>query len=275
MCANGNVVLIEPSRRRHVRQRGRDHRRTCGKGSSQRSACCSRTIRGSRPTGPRAPRAATDRARPGGLLALPAVRGGKGRPLWQIKARRVVLREGGADGDLPRRAAGDVRPADRPTRPGSATPHPGVKRASRASSRPTFGSTSELGLFAQIPYYYRARPELATSPSRRSSPRTAAPCSPASTGACTATATPSSPAAAPTPTPCDESDGRASRARSSAATSEASAATASATTRQAGYDLFLSSRQHLPRPLPDRRRSSVLRNRVLSRGLRRTATSGR
>ena len=80
-----------------------------------------------------------------------------------------------------------------------------------------------------------------TSPSRRSSPRTAARCWPASTAACTATATRSSPARGTYASSRRERRRQRAGRTASAATSAATAATRSATHSQAGFDIYLGS----------------------------------
>ena len=76
---------------------------------------------------------------------------GKGGPLWQIKARRVILDEK-AETVTYRDARMEMFGLPIAYTPWFRHPAPGVKRQSGFLT-PTFGSTSELGLLAQIPYY--------------------------------------------------------------------------------------------------------------------------
>ena len=77
---------------------------------------------------------------------------GKGGPLWEIKARRAVLDET-AQTVTYRDARLEMFGLPIAYTPWFRHPAPGVKRQSGFLT-PTFGSTSELGLVAQIPYYY-------------------------------------------------------------------------------------------------------------------------
>ena len=77
---------------------------------------------------------------------------GKGGPLWEIKARRVILDEK-AETVSYRDARLEMFGLPIGYTPWFRHPAPGVKRQSGFLT-PTFGSTSELGLVAQIPYYY-------------------------------------------------------------------------------------------------------------------------
>ena len=77
---------------------------------------------------------------------------GKGSPLWQINARRVVL-DDQAETVTYRDAWMELFGVPIAYTPWLRTPAPGVKRQSGFLT-PTFGSSSELGLLAQVPYYY-------------------------------------------------------------------------------------------------------------------------
>ena len=77
---------------------------------------------------------------------------GKGGPLWQIKARHVVLDEK-AETVTYRDARMELFGVPIAYTPWFRHPAPGVTRQSGFLT-PAFGSTSELGLVAQIPYYY-------------------------------------------------------------------------------------------------------------------------
>lgn len=77
---------------------------------------------------------------------------GKPAPLWQIKARRVIYDEA-ADTVSYRDARLEMLGIPIFYTPYFKHPAPGVKRQSGFLA-PTFGSTSETGLLAQIPYYY-------------------------------------------------------------------------------------------------------------------------
>jgi LPS-assembly protein len=105
--------------------------------------------------------AASQGIRPGGNVIeldravyspCPLCKDGPGRPLWQIKARRVIW-----DQDAQTVSYRDAR-LEMFGVPVAYTPYfrhpaPGVKRQSGFLT-PTFGSNSELGLVAQIPYYF-------------------------------------------------------------------------------------------------------------------------
>ena len=77
---------------------------------------------------------------------------GKGGPLWEIKARRVVLDET-AQTVTYNDARLEMFGVPIAYTPWFRHPAPGVARQSGFLT-PTFGSTSELGLLAQVPYYY-------------------------------------------------------------------------------------------------------------------------
>ena len=77
---------------------------------------------------------------------------GKGGPLWEIKARRVILDEE-AETVTYNDARLEMFGVPIAYTPWFRHPAPGVARQSGFLT-PTFGSTSELGLVAQIPYYY-------------------------------------------------------------------------------------------------------------------------
>ena len=77
---------------------------------------------------------------------------GEGGPLWQIKARTVVLDEQ-AETVTYRDARLEMFGLPIAYTPWFRHPAPGVTRQSGFLT-PTFGSTSELGLVAQVPYYY-------------------------------------------------------------------------------------------------------------------------
>ena len=227
MFAKGNVVLIEPSGRRAVRRRGRGHRGSAGRvrpggGHAAQGQFAHRGQPG------HAPRRQRHRVRPRGLFALPSVRGGQGR------AACGRSRRGGScstrrrpDGDLPRRAAGDVRPADRLH---ALVPPSGTRREA-AVGLPDTHLRLDLGARAgrADPLLLRARPELGRHHRADHHPEGRHRCWQASTGACTATATPSWRAPAPTP-PRTRATSTASRVTAFAATSGASAATRSAIT---------------------------------------------
>ena len=77
---------------------------------------------------------------------------GKGGPLWEIKARRVVLDEE-AQTVTYNDARLEMFGVPIAYTPWFRHPAPGVARQSGFLT-PTFGSTSELGVVAQVPYYY-------------------------------------------------------------------------------------------------------------------------
>ena len=154
MFAKGNVVLIEPIRRRHVRRRGRGHRATSRRASSRRSACCSRTIPASRPTRRRAATATSSSSIAPSTRPARLCDEGEGGPAVADQGAAASSSTSRRETVTYRDARLEMFGAARsPTRPGSATRHPGVTRQSGFLT-PTFGSTSELGLVAQVPYYY-------------------------------------------------------------------------------------------------------------------------
>jgi LPS-assembly protein len=81
---------------------------------------------------------------------------GKGRPLWQIKARRAIYDEN-ADTVTYRDARLEMFGLPIAYTPYFKHAAPGVKRQSGFLT-PTFGTTSETGLVAQIPYYHVLSP---------------------------------------------------------------------------------------------------------------------
>ena len=99
---------------------------------------------------------------------------GKGSPLWQIKARRVIWDQDGPDGELPRCAAGDVRPADRL--------HALFPPSGAGGEAPVRLSHADLRQHLRTRRWSRRSPTIScstkapTSPSRRSSRRTPARC---------------------------------------------------------------------------------------------------
>ena len=82
----------------------------------------------------------------------PLCSSGKGGPLWQINARRVVL-DDQAETVTYRDAWMEMFGVPVAYTPWLRTPAPGVKRQSGFLT-PTFGSSSELGLLVQVPYHY-------------------------------------------------------------------------------------------------------------------------
>ena len=82
----------------------------------------------------------------------PLCSSGKGGPLWQINARRVVL-DDQAETVTYRDAWMELFGVPVAYTPWLRTPAPGVKRQSGFLT-PTFGSSSELGLLVQVPYHY-------------------------------------------------------------------------------------------------------------------------
>lgn len=82
----------------------------------------------------------------------PLCNDGKGGPLWQIKARRVVLDEK-AETLTYNDARMEMFGLPIAYTPWFRHPAPGVARQSGFLT-PTFGTTSELGITTQIPYYY-------------------------------------------------------------------------------------------------------------------------
>lgn len=104
--------------------------------------------------------AATGTRRGGNVIELdkavyspcPLCAEGKGRPLWQVKARRAIYDEN-AETVTYRDARLEMLGLPFLYTPWFRHPAPGVERQSGFLS-PSFGSSSETGLLAQIPYYY-------------------------------------------------------------------------------------------------------------------------
>ena len=125
---------------------------------------------------------ACHRVRSRGLFAVPLVCGGQGRALVGDQGAAGRARRNRTDGDLPRRPAGDVRPADRLH---ALVPPSGTRREA-AVRLPDPDLRLHLGARAASPRSptTTSSTRAQTRPSPRSSPRRAARCSPASTGAC-------------------------------------------------------------------------------------------
>ena len=81
---------------------------------------------------------------------------GKGNPLWQIKARRVIYDQTAQTVSY-RDARLEMLGVPILYTPYFRNPAPGVKRQSGFLA-PTFGTTSETGFITQIPYYYVISP---------------------------------------------------------------------------------------------------------------------
>ena len=169
---------------------------TCARASPPASASCSRTICASPPAQGDPPRGQPDRARPRRLLPLPAVRRRQGQRRCGRSRRAGDLGSGRPDGQLPRRAARDVRPADRlhALLPPSGTRGEAPVRLSHADLRQQL--RTRPGRVDPLPF--RARPELRLHLRADLHAERGHGAGAASTVGAAATATPRSPAAAPT-----------------------------------------------------------------------------